>query len=425
MFSLNLSGLDANLISSLNIKPIAYDGHGVSPPENSEIRKIAEDVLGAAQMSLIAIAANPNESVRPRSLEESFKQALNRMPQKKREGYVGKARLLAELPVETRKIIFGRAGDRDIKSHLGVGGFARFDEGIAPLAIDRKLLGFKDTVRIPRKSFKTIPEGLLIPGGTKEFERFTKSMADQSSLASAEKLEEIWGPTYSSDPFSSGPASADTDFEELSVTDKLGFWVTKIKCVDETNPELGHDDIALAGIAVDETGDTNKIPEKFISGEFDDGDQKLYPNWRYHWFRLSEGNHWPKAYSVTLFLAEKDHGGFSDVLNTVWLQVRDKVKSAIEAAVAGALSTYLGPAIALAIGKAVAWIISALVGWIISWFKDDLFPPFIASQIAVSMNARWNYPNGNPGNPSSPIRKATFSGQGGQYYVNYYWKFFS
>jgi hypothetical protein len=429
-----IMGLSPNLVASMNLKPTAIAEAGAPPPENSEVRKIAEDVLGAAKMSLTAVAANIDKPVRPDSLESIFKQAFMQMPEKKRQGYVTKAKTLTQVPTETRKMMFGRAGERDFESHLATGGFDRFDEGLASLVIDKKLLGINDTIRVPRTALRTTPEGLLIPGemvpgGAENFESNFESankLAQETEIFSADKLEEIWGVSYANDPFSGGVGSSEGEFEEFAVTDKMGFWITKIKCVDETNPEWwGHDEIALAGVSVDEDGDTKKIGEKYIGGGFDDGDSKSYNNWRYHMFGLREGQYWPKTYSVTLLLAEKDNGGFANALNQIWIAIRDKVKAAIEKAIAGALTAYLGPVIAGAIGKAVAWIVDKLVGWIISWWNDDIFPAYTARVTTPSMSARWYYPNGTWGNPSSGIRTAHFYGHGGHYFIQYYWKFYS
>ncbi|MCA1587012.1 MAG: hypothetical protein LC791_20330, partial [Acidobacteria bacterium] len=328
--------------------------------------------------------------------------------------------------------MFGRAGGRASKDHLGAGGFERYDEGLSSLDIDKKLLGVStSTLSAPLSTLSVISEGLLIPAAhlPAEFASFqqdseaAESQAADSGVLAEERLAEIWGPTFIGDPFAnSAPVS---DFEEMQITDKMGFWITEVKCVDETNPEwLGSDEIALAGVSVDENGDTLKIPEKYIGGGFDDGNSKSYSNWRYHWFSLREGNVWPKTYVVTTILAEKDNGGLSNALNAVWEKVGPYVKKKIADAVAGGLTPELGPIIAKIIGEAVAWVVNELVEWIIDAFKDDLFPPFIAKVTIPSMSARWNYPNGTWGNPSSGLRKAHFYGHGGHYYVRYYWKFF-
>lgn len=416
------------------IRPLATDSSGAEPPDNSELRKIGEDILGALKYSFSAVAARPDASVRSGSVEEVFQKSLRAMSTDDRQKVQKTAAELVNAPAVLRTAMFGRAGTRDAESHLGgAGGFGRYNEGVAPLAIDRKLLGVRTpTISVAPSVLRASAEGLLIPSSAlpsgfesfaSDFEEAAES-AEQSNVMSAEHLEEIWGPEYETDPYAE--ISTEDEFEEFAVTDKMGFWITKVKCVDETNPEFwGHDEIALAGVSVDETGDTKKIPEKYIGGGFDDGDSKSYSNWRYHWFSLREGTRWPKKYVVTMILAEKDHGGLSSFLNDVYAKVRDKVKEAIAKAVASALAGYVGQAIANAIGQVVAWIVDVFVKWIINLFKDDIFPAFVASVTTPSMSARWHYPNGTWGNPSSGIRTAHFYGFGGHYYVQYFWKFFA
>jgi hypothetical protein len=415
------------------IKPVAQDDSGARPPENSELRKIAEDVAGALKYSFAAVAANPNAAVRPDSVESYFKEALQSLPAAKRQQYQRVAGDLVKAPATVRGTIFGRAGERAAEEHIGAaGGFDRYNEGLAPLAIDRKLLGIKPAMlEVPTSIVRSTPDGLLIPANTLGgFEGLGSDFEDATSAAHKTKpmsesvLEDIWGPTYRHDALADSGAPG--DFEEMLVTDKMGFWITQVKCVDETNPEWpGDDEIALAGVTVDEDGDTKKVGEVRIGNEFDDGELKNYANWRYTYFGLLEGAVWPKTYAVTLLLAEKDNGGLSDALNKVWQKIRDKVKEAIAKAVSEALSSYLGPAIAKAIGQAVAWVVDVLVGWIIAAFKDDIFPPFTARVTTPSTSARWHYPNGQWGNPSSGIRTGHFYGHGGHYTVNYYWKFFA
>ncbi len=207
--------------------------------------------------------------------------------------------------------------------------------------------------------------------------------------------------------------------------DKLGFYIRRVKCVDETNPEWwGSDEIAMAGISVDETGDTKKIGETYIGGGFDDGDTKWYsPNWFYHWFNLNEGgNNWPKTYYMTLILAEKDNGGLSSFLNKLWEKVRDKVKAAITAAVGAALGEVLGP-LGPIIGAAIAWAVDYIVGWLISLWEDDIFPPQTVGISIPSHNCAWYYDGG--WKYYSPYYRMHFYGYGGHYYVEYRWRLYS
>lgn len=416
------------------------DTAGADAPDNSELRKIAEDVLDAAKYTLAAVAANPDQNVRSDSLEAAFKGAISRLDATKRARMQQQAKTLVEAPEDVRTTHFGRYGKFGSSDLLGLG-FARADEALPPLALDKKLLGIKEpTISLPVSALRRTPEGgVLVPADQvpSEFEAVesldtlsadfeeAQTAAMRSDVYDASRLNQLWGFTEPVDGASAD--TTDTDEFEAAVTDKLGFYITQVKCVDETNPEwLGSDEIAIAGVTVDETGDTKKVGETFVGGGFDDGDVKNYaPHWRFTWFNLREahgeaGSKWPKMYFVTLLLAEKDHGGFSSSLDTVWKKIGDEVKKKVAAAITGALSGLVGPAIAAAIGQIAAWIVNALVGWIIKLFKDDLFPPRVIKCKIPSFNATWS-----GGSKTSSVRTASFSGHGGQYTVRYYWKLFA
>jgi hypothetical protein len=415
------------------VRPVPSDEQGARAPANSEVRKITDDVLGALKYSFAAVMAKPDAPVRANTVEALFKQSAQQMPEAKRKDISARAAKLVEASEEVRVAVFGRAGARSAEEHIGAGGgFDRYEEGLPPLGIDRKLLGLRTPqLTVPLEAVRASAEGLTIPAGNLPagFESFAEDFesasqaASNASVVADERLADIWGATVAGDPYSGQPTE---EFEEFAVTDKMGFWITRVKCVDETNPEWwGSDEIALAGVTVDEDGDTKKIAEKYIGGGFDDGDSKSYSNWQYSWFSMLEGKYWPKTYVVTLIMAEKDNGGLSSALNDIWEKVGAKVKQKIAEAVTAALSGYVGAAIAAAIGQAVAWAVDQFIQWLITLFNDDIFPPFIAKVTTPSMTARWNYPNGTWGNPSSGIRTGHFYGHGGHYLVDYYWKFFA
>lgn len=425
-----LSGLDLASV----FRPTPVDGTGADAPENSEVRRIADDLLAALKYSFAAVAANPDLTLRNDTVESLFQQALRTKAPDERLRIARTAQALTTITPEARVAVFGRAGERDAIEHIGAaGGFDRFSDGLPPLAIEHKLLGRPTpTVTVPRTALTSVADGLLIARGDLP-SGFEEVVADATttnggaptafeSVAAVNeaRLTDVWGALDGDDLYATA-----TEFEG-AVTDAIGFWVTRVRCADETNPEFwGDDEIALAGVSVDETGDTKKIGETYIGGGFEDGSSRSYPNWRYHDFSLSEGTKWPKTYVMTLLLAEKDNGGLSNILNEIWVKVGAEVKRAISAAVGAVVSAYVGAAIGKAIGEAVAWILDQLVNWIISAFKDDVFPAAIAKVTTPSMSARWYYPNGTWGNPSSGLRTMHFYGHGGHYTVDYFWQFHS
>ena len=442
-------------------QPLMVEGQGVSPPHNSELRKVADDVLGAVKMSFAAVARNPGLEVRAGSLEGTFKQALQEMSTQRLEQYKKVGKAFAEMPEAARVATFGRAGQRSLEEHVGaVGGFDGYDRGLPGLELNRKLLGLTPSVpmlSVPLDVLRPSDGGLLIPGGSlsnlrrefesagnggggmSDFEAVKKALTDSAEAAEdsgvydADRLADIWGPVYDSQAAGgmSGTAGVGSDFESVTALDKLELHTTLVKCVDETgkggffgSERYGNDEIAIAGTSVDETGDTHAISESYVGGGFKDGRSKVYDR-RFTWFNMREGRYWPKKYVITMLLAEKDLGGFSKILDRLYKKISDRVREAISKAVGGLASSLVGPAIGKAIGEAVAWAVHKLIGWIINSFKDDVFPPFTMTCTVPSFYARWRHPNGKWGNPQSNIHRAYFSGHNGQYYVEYYWRLYS
>lgn len=427
-----LSYLEGGSLSAL-VEPVAYDTNNIPELENSEILKIAEDVLDAAKYAYASVAAKPEQEVRSGSLEEAFKDSFGLMDDAKRDSIRKVAAKLTALPASAREEIFGRYGAMDSKKFVDQG-FDRADEDLEPLELDLKLLGIRTpVVSMPTSAFMETPEGLLLPKedlptGFEEFEtefKDAENNAIESGVHNEENLADIWGPAFAEDPFEMDTSEfEEEEFEGQAVRDKLALYITKVKCVDETNPEWwGHDEIAIAGVSTDEDGDVKKISEKYVGGGFDDGDSKCYrPSWKYHWFGLREGKGWPKQYFVTLLLSEKDCGGFSKVLDRVWKVIKAKVYAVIDKIV-GILPGWW-KVVGKIVAEAIKWVIDKLLRWIVRIFKDDTFPPYTVSARIWSFKSRWRHPDGKY-RTISPLRRAHFYGHKGHYYVEYYWRMYA
>ena len=167
------------------LKPTATDTFGATEPDNSEIRKIANDVLQAVQYSFASVAANPDQAVRADTLEATFQQTFKRMDAVKLERVQTKAVELVKASPELRTTLFGRYGQLDSKEFVSMG-FDRAHEGLAPLTIDQKLLG----IRTPQLSIsqgmgRMTAEGLLIPAANlpQGFEDFEEVMETSTQRA--------------------------------------------------------------------------------------------------------------------------------------------------------------------------------------------------------------------------------------------------
>lgn len=415
--------------AQLRVLPTPEVTEGAVAPDNSEVRKAAGAVLGGLKYSFATVAANPAVTPGAGTVEEAIRTALAALPQEKRARYAATATDLVKAAPRVRTAMFGAAGEQEPRAFLERGGLETLTEQVRLPALNAALLGVKkETIRVPLAGLTTRGTSLVVSDVAPAADEITRGVEDslraaaESDVRNEDRLADVWGRRAGRDPYEG--SLVDGEFEPFAVTDKLGLWITQVKCVDETNPEFwGSDEIALAGVEVDEDGDTKKIAETFIGGGFDDGDVKNYANWRYTWFNLNEGQYWPKRYSVSFILAEKDHGGLQSFLNSVWEKVRAKVKEAIAKAIGTVASAYLGPVIGAAIGQAVAWVVDVFVQWLINLFGDDIFPVQTVSVTTPSAAARWYYPNGTWGNPSSGVRVSNFYGHGGHYQIRYYWKF--
>ncbi|MCB0214594.1 MAG: hypothetical protein KDJ52_34965 [Anaerolineae bacterium] len=229
-----------------------------------------------------------------------------------------------------------------------------------------------------------------------------------------ERLREVWGKDIATE----APVQA-------ANTTYLGFYIRRIQCEKETG-EWGDDEIAIAGVSVDESGDTKKIDEQRIEGDFSDGDSRFYPNWRYHSFNITEPVdsilQWPKKYTMTLIMAEKDGSGFQDFVNNLWIRVRDQVQSLITAGINLALTSILGPVFAGAIGAAVGWVIGKFIGWLLSFGKDDMFKPVATKEDIRGYDHYWM--NWGQKSTVSPVKRLMFEELkgGGIYSINYNWQ---
>ena len=400
--------------------PVA--SQGAEPPQNSEIMKVVEDVLGALEYSFAAVAANPGAEVRPESVEAEMKRYLQDVGEQQRAKYFEVARELVSASEPVRVATFGRAGRRGAAEHVGLKGFAQFDDGLDPLKIDRKLLGVRPPeITLPLDAIERVDDRLVIRrdahgGSEMPIRAFESASSMDERPVGEERLAEIWGDYREADAL--------TDFEGARL-DKVAFNVERVRCIDETNPERTwfinyHDEIAIGGQSIDEDGDVKLISERFVGGGFDDGDQRTYnPSWRMHMFGLNEGRSWPKDFRVVLSLAEKDHGSFQKFLDRVYNMIRVKVATAIKNAVGGVLTPYLGPVLGALIGTGVAYVVDRFVKRVIRWFGDDVFPPVICTLRHVGYGGRWAN-----GSTRSPTMTARFLGHGGHYIVNYHWQLY-
>jgi hypothetical protein len=189
---------------------------------------------------------------------------------------------------------------------------------------------------------------------------------------------------------------------------ELHLQVRAIHCVDETNPEIGSDDMVLGGALIGASGNVASA-RSFVAGEFDDGTRISYGLKLFGVYNLKAKKDYPKTYYAVFQLVESD----SDDKEVA--EGLTKTVSFIASVVVGALAT---PAVG-AVAAAVVDAIGAFIGMFIS---DDHFPPWSAwvrqdgpTKFKTNGGVTWD-------GPESPnLRTEDIVGHGGRYRIGYRW----
>lgn len=367
------------------------NGNPFSPnlPEHEGIAQIAQDIVEGAKYDLAVAASRLNLQYEPGSFGSNVQRLMHSLPQDKLTDMQDSMDSLIHADVSLRKSTFGRYGARTPQQI--------HESGIIGL------------------------EGLLSP-----LEIQSDSVTRSASAHSPDIVA-------ASDSVSAAGAISDG-----YVVDRLGFYVSSIKCVRETRDPIWRDNISIGGIEVDEDGDNSRHDFQYIA-HFNAG-KRVYLNkdeggWQFTNFNIEElpiyaenGDEWPKSYSCTLLLSEKDNGGASEFLNEFWQETGVFIRAAIVQL--AKQQGYIrggrwGAAIGSAIGRAAAWGTDYLVNWTIKTWKDDVFSPLTKTCTATGTNPRFEDSNGNWTSLKSQTFPIYFNSYGGEYVAQCYWKVYS
>jgi len=182
---------------------------------------------------------------------------------------------------------------------------------------------------------------------------------------------------------------------------KIHFVLQRLRCMDETNPESGTDDMIIGGIMVGCGGGT-RAANSIISCEFDDGDVCNHGAIPLTYANLGSCNSWPKNFWFIAQLVEVDD---------------DEAEAA--AALKSIMQTVSSAMAALGyvqVGVVVA-AMAEIMGDLSSWLIDnDPFPPY-GIQVTYA----------NPNHFGSDARTkyrvtGNISGHDGRYKIGYFWQ---
>jgi hypothetical protein len=206
---------------------------------------------------------------------------------------------------------------------------------------------------------------------------------------------------------------------------ELRFNLISLKCLDPVDWELtdfGQDHINIGGMGADNLGQEVLVNQFFVR-EFEKNERHTYsPPKKFVGFKLNTPGDWPRAFDVTMALAEKDaDGGFLAFLQELWGIIGDVVTELVTTAAITAIGAIAGTAIEPGIGTLIGAIVGAVVGYIVTSvfdsLNDDIFDPESQMIAVPSINSLF------PGNSKvSDILSTEFTSKNARYLLKYQWQ---
>ncbi|MEH2452630.1 hypothetical protein [Nostoc sp.] len=174
----------------------------IDPLSDTELLKIAEDLLKGLQYSFLAAARSQDKAFAPGSIEENFRLAIATRNPEKRAGYHSIASAIADQTTAERQLSFGRYAALSVEEY-GHKGFAATHLPALQLDYVKLAATVKQIQTLPVTTALTLP------------------------VAGPSPIHTLGGGTP--------PATVKS----------LGFYITEVRCVDETDgflgSEAGHD----------------------------------------------------------------------------------------------------------------------------------------------------------------------------------------
>jgi hypothetical protein len=402
-----------------------------SPPVNPQLRAIALDAAGAAVYSCLAVAADPDAPTSG-ALEASFRSIVDGAPADRREDIRQRARALLDVPPETRKMLYGRAGTRSPREHLAVGGMEKFNEGLPALEFDEKLLGLPSrnvTLSVPPSAIEADEERLIVtaPIALRDVAALQGEVASrrdeaiQTGILDREKFLSAFAPPAGI-PFSPDGLTFTAELGELQ-HNAVRFRIHRIRCSDQTNGWAGGetfaDKIDFAAITIGPSGEQKKIGRERI-GSFRDNESRVFSPPRELGVFPADVGAWPWYSHVVLILAERDLRGFAEYLDELYDKVRDDIADKVKEWVVQGLEVILGTLLASVVGGLVAFAINWVLEKLLGLIKDDIFEPRTVAGSIESDKALRHASDVLDGF-EQPTQVAHFYGFKGHYEIYYSW----
>jgi len=204
---------------------------------------------------------------------------------------------------------------------------------------------------------------------------------------------------------------------------QIEFFLSEVYAVELTSG-WGDDEIAMGGVGIGNTGNTEKIKQFRVKDEFGDDNKKqrtkVFKGGRkFASFEIGGEDKLPHEYAVTAAMAELDGGGFADFLVKLW----DHIKGFVTAALVGGgtlAGTALG-SIVPGLGNVIGAIIGAFIGWLLGFLQDDLVGSRTTT-LRLHSVAKSYYEKLNLTKPAGMPVTLDYKGDGGHYKVTGGWR---
>jgi hypothetical protein len=185
-------------------------------------------------------------------------------------------------------------------------------------------------------------------------------------------------------------------------------------------PLTAKDEVTLALVAIDETGDVASKAHNI--GSLKQGETKSYkhPGLKLFGYDMTEGTKFPKAYSVTLYAMDRDDGGYNQFLGAAANYAKQQVT---EEMIKRGINIYAQQTIPAEIVNWVASVVKGLFDGLISWLagllhnEDDVLGQTIRSATVGSYGGVWSA----TGTLEAEHKQRVISGKGGRHRFQTYW----
>jgi len=208
----------------------------------------------------------------------------------------------------------------------------------------------------------------------------------------------------------------------------ISLIISKVTCINETDPETGDDEISAGGSSIDPYLNMTEIGKIDIGDDFDGGEHHDGP-WTFCRYPINNSDAvWSKNFSAQIYLSEIDNGGFPEFLTKILEYGKEKIVEYLSTTLGTALGVaigagigsavpLLGTLIGAAIGAIVGWLVGSVIGKLKEWWEDDNFYPGIATTVFPGPNALFENIEA-----TTEIRQFNYKGYGGEYELQYYWQ---